>query len=385
MNHLCNKEECCGCSSCVYVCKKNAIKMVSNKLGFLYPVIDDSICVDCGACDSICPIKNKTNSNSEIVSTIGGRYVDKNMCSLSTSGGAATYLSEVMINSGGVVYGVEYKNNKVVYARKDTLCGLLALRGTKYTEPQKDFWHLLEEDVKKSLNILFIGTPCTIAAVKKKYPLYRNLITCELICHGITSPRVLDEYIEEKEKKCESKLVEINVRYKQNQEWDPPYLKCTFENGLNTLENFFDGSTFGYAFVNMSRESCYDCKFKGNNSVADITVGDYWGIDKNGKLFTKEGVSIILLRTNKGKTFAKFNENFYVENADYQKVVENNYPLVTCTKHTKTNLEFTKKFENYDLKNACYHSKGYILKSYKILLDKLIYRAKKTVKGLLGR
>lgn len=380
MEHLCKVEDCCGCLSCYNICKSNAITLEEDEMGFVYPLVIKNNCINCGACDNICPILKKTGKKP-IKEALGARLKDRRSLSQSTSGGIATYFAKKMLEQDSIIYGVSYIDNVVTYDRVDDIVGISRIRGTKYSEPKKIFWQSLEEDINNKKTILFFGTPCTIAAVKIKFPSYEQLYTCELVCHGITSTRVLKEYIEYIEKKYNKKVKKINVRHKKDGVWDPPYLKVDFIDNTKIEELFFTNSIFGYAFQNISRPSCYKCKFKGEQSLADLTIGDFWGVDKTSKIYTKEGVSIVLVRTKKGEKMIDFDDTIIFEKVDYNKVVKYNYPIVQSTKHTKSNLEFTKKFAKYPLNIACKKSNDY----RKMILTNQIKNVNKHVKELIKR
>lgn len=51
------KEKCCGCSACYAICPKNAITMIEDEEGFLYPQINIDRCVGCKMCLKVCPFK----------------------------------------------------------------------------------------------------------------------------------------------------------------------------------------------------------------------------------------------------------------------------------------------------------------------------------------
>lgn len=380
MQHLCEHKDCCGCLSCYYSCKFKAITLVSDNCGFIYPSIDKNKCINCGACDRNCPIIKKQIINP-VKRAIGARWIDKYSVSKSTSGGVATYFAKKFINASNIVYGVSCNGELVKYDRVTDLKGVFEIRGTKYTEPQKNFWKMLSKDIKNNRTILFIGTPCTIAAVKSRFNSYEKLFTCELICHGITSPRVLKEYIYKEELKNNSKVSKINVRYKKDGIWDPPYLKTTFVNGQENEKLFYNGSTFGYAFLNMSRSSCYNCKFKGENSWADITIGDYWGVNKESPVYAKEGVSLVLVRTRKGEELSKFDNTIISVNVNYNEVILHNDPIVKSIEHTRNSIEFTKLFSKYSLDSACKKSKGY----KKLVFDNNVKKIKIGIKRLIKR
>lgn len=379
MKHLCDYKDCCGCMSCVFTCNQKAICVKQDKCGFFYPEIDINKCVDCGLCDKSCPILNNEESNP-VSETLGARYKDISKVIKSTSGGLATYFAEKTLENNGVVYGVAYNNLVPVYTRIDDIASIEKIRGTKYTEPRKDFWDSLSTDLKHCRKVLFIGTPCTVAAVKNKFRNSDGLYTCELVCHGITSQRVLEEYKTIKENKHNSRIISINLRYKKGGIWDPPYLRTEYANQEEEEEEFYFESLFGYAFLNMSRESCYNCKFKGDKSCADITIGDYWGVSKDSEVYAEQGVSLLLCRTDKGKEMIDFDDQICYEMADYNKVIVSNYPIVSPTLRTKENQQFVKRFKRMNLCSACLCSPGFIRE--RINRNKI--RVKRFVKKLIG-
>ena len=47
-------DKCSGCSACYNICPVNAIKMEEDIEGFKYPVIDKTLCTNCGLCEKVC-------------------------------------------------------------------------------------------------------------------------------------------------------------------------------------------------------------------------------------------------------------------------------------------------------------------------------------------
>ncbi len=326
---LADKKHCCGCGACSTVCPFGAIKMEYNQENFIYPVVDEELCKDCGKCESICPIlnKNKISISSHNLRVIQGYYATVEKQKASASGGAATAFSEYIIDKDGCVFGSSYTDDykDAIYIKVERKEDLYKLKGSKYIETRKnDIYKEVLKEINTGRLVLFTGLPCDIGALKcylnKEYD---NLYTCELICHGPTSVQVQRDYINDLSNKYKSKVINFSSRY--NEEGiEAPYIKVDFENGKSYKKPLWD-TEYGYAFAVYSRESCYNCSFKGDNRVADVSIGDSWCA---GELFgDKKGVSIIYAHTNKGMELINWVQNteeFISENLEYEKVKDDN-------------------------------------------------------------
>lgn len=286
---------------------------------------------------------------------IYGGYVEKKEELLrSTSGGIATALAERMIEKGGYVAGVAYSEDyySAEYILINNKSDLDKLRGSKYIDTNKNKIYF---DIKKLLEqgeqVLFIGLPCAVAALYGfigNRP--ENLLTCELICHGPTSQRVHKEYISHLENKYQSKVVDFTVRYKKNH-WIPSYLYARFSNGEEFIKPFYE-TEYGFAFSILVRESCYNCKFKGNNRQGDIMVGDYWGASERDVYWNKYGVSVIFAETSKGNDFIQHVPNIKLFKTSFQKAVRSNTMVIRSKKKDKRYDEFSKLLSEKGLMNA---------------------------------
>lgn len=298
------KEECCGCSMCENACPINIIHMEKDELGFMYPVvINENLCLECGKCLKVCPLKNVGENKSgfiEFYASSCKKDTDTISCS---SGGTATAISREFLKQGGNVYGVAYSNDykKVIYVRVDSEKDLEKLKGSKYAQAEKgDIYRKIENDLKKEIKCLFIGLPCDVAAVVKYFNQNKNLYTIELICHGPTSSDVQRQYCEELEKKYLSKIVSFTNRYKKDGKWKPFYNFAQFENGKVFLEQFHR-SSFGSAFRYLKRPSCYVCPIKDRALMGDLLIGDYHYVEEGMDGYNPHGVSSAMAHNNKGK------------------------------------------------------------------------------------
>ncbi len=282
----------------------------------------------------------------------------------SASGGLATAMSETVISAGGVVYGAAYSFDfkSSEYIRVEDAEGILRLKGSKYIKAKltKELLDSLARDAKDGRKVLFIGLPCDTAAarsyVEKNELSTDNIIFTDLICHGATSPKVAEEFIEKIENKYKSKVVEFSVRYK-NPYWTPLYLFAKFENGKKHIQLFND-TDYGIAFSQMPGINCYNCVNKGENYKSDITIGDYWGSKEGDVGFNKYGSSVAFTHTEKGDGFINSLSNFCLYDADMEKALNGNPRYSTSVKRTKENDVFRKNFDEKGL--------GFAARKYRI-------------------
>lgn len=327
MINIIDKTSCCGCTACYSACPQDAISMCFDSEGFKYPAIDTNKCIECGLCEKVCPliesdeqIKRKTEHayclyNNDPVKLIS-----------SSSGGIFSELSKYIIENAGVVYGAVYDNEwTVCHKRAAALSQLQEFRGSKYVQSDlRDTFKSVAADLKANKLVLFSGTPCQVAGLKKfLHKDYTNLITCDLLCHGVPSPLVFKDYISLIQKKRRNMITNINMKDK-TEGWGKQSLRIYYEN--NTSEQ---GTSLSYLwnkvfFSNLAlRPSCYACKFVDYNRCSDLTIGDYWNINKfHPEFYNKDGVSIILIQTDRG--FDIFNA--IKEHFTYHPLMHGEYP-----------------------------------------------------------
>lgn len=307
MKLICNKKDCTGCGLCAVRCPKQCIEMKPGFLGHLYPEIDQDKCIDCKLCQKGCP------SLQDIVSSYPKKAFaawskDEEDYVTSTSGGAASVMSQYVISQGGVVYGCSVLPNiQISHIRVDNLEALHLLKGSKYVQSQiEGIIPQLRRDVKDSLMVLFIGTPCQVAAIKQLYKsIPDNLYLVDIICHGTPSSIFLKDYIQKDLKIDAARVTNVMFRLPD------AYSLCVFENDKllyksNNLwthhyedlymDTFIDGCT--------SRYSCNTCHYAKPERISDITIGDFWGLgnEVSDKEIPehKNGISCVLPITEKG-------------------------------------------------------------------------------------
>lgn len=304
------KNKCNGCHACFNICPKKCIKMEYNNEGFLYPTIDKDICINCNLCKKVCPIidnqyeKLFNNPSNEAYAL---KAFSNKLKMESSSGGAFSIIASKILMKNGVVYGAAYDENFLVkHIRVDNIKDLNKLRRSKYVQSCiGNTYSLAKEDLEKGVSVLFTGTACQIAGLKSFLRKeYNNLLCIDVICHGVPSPMVWNDYIKGLEKKEKAKIVDINFRDKI-QSWIKFNITFTFNNGKIISEQVWNNSyMLGFLKDIYLRNSCYNCEFKNYEikRVSDITMADYWGVDTEEiEFFDDKGVSLLLINSSKGK------------------------------------------------------------------------------------
>ncbi len=287
-----------------------------------------------------------------------GYIQNSSLLKQSASGGLATCMAQTMLQMGGICYGVSYTEDfkGAKYLRVTDEAGLFKLQSSKYIKAKmtKEILASIGEDVISGKQVLVIGLPCEIGMVKgfleKQNIPSENLFTVDLICHGPTTPEVAETYITYLEQKYRSKVVKFSVRYK-NPNWTPGYLFAEFENGKQFLKKFFD-TDYGTAFSMMPLEQCFHCAFKGDNHRADLTIGDYWGVDPSEEGYHKVGTSLALTHNEKAEAFLKNLDGFVLYPADMEKALRVNKRYHESIKKTKQREQFRNNYKQFGLKKA---------------------------------
>lgn len=305
-----NNIDCCGCNACGDVCAHGAITFKTDIEGFWYPVVDETKCVDCRLCERVCPELHigelKKNDNNPPVTVAA---INKNMAVRwdSTSGGAFSALAEVMYEQGGYVSGAVYDENFLVHNFvSDKPEDLSRLRSSKYLQSNAEgLYARIRELLRNGKKVLACGTPCQMAALRLfLHKDYDNLVIVDFICRGVNSPKVYRKYLDSLERKYGGKVVYVKAKNKELG-WRNLTRKVVFDNGkVYYGVKMDDNFRRGYHTNVFCRPSCYTCQYKGFPRIADITIADYWGIEKvNKNLDNNIGTSMILLNSKKGEIF----------------------------------------------------------------------------------
>ena len=366
-----NKSKCSGCSACMTICPKKAITMIEDNKRFKYPIIDKEICINCGLCETICPILNTISNNS-----INLCYVAYNKDSRErmngSSGSVFSLIANYILDNGGIVIGAALdNNNQLKHIAINNKKELESLRKSKYIQSDLDNIFAYVKEQLKIKKVLFVGTPCQVAGLKSFIKQNDNLITIDLFCHGVPSPKLFEKYIRELENKYNDKLVNYDFR-DNSTGWDSYSNKMTFKN--NTIIERHEENIYMKLFLSNIplRESCYNCNFKLGNKYSDITLGDFWGVKKYyPEMYNKEGVSAIVINTTIGITiFESIKRNLEYKNCTIDEILDGNPSLRDSCARPKNIEDFFNDLDNLSIDEL---TKKYITKNniYSRLMTKI--------------
>ena len=304
-----NREDCSGCTACMNICPNSAITMKPDEKGFLYPEIDSQRCTECGICRRVCAFQSDslTEPNSPEPHAFAVKHQADDVRMKSSSGGMFTAVSDWILGQGGVVYGAAFDETfQVRHTRAATKEDRNAFRGSKYVQssPGTAFRNV-KADLKVGLPVLFTGTPCQTAGLKNFLSQSRinteKLCLCDLVCHGAPSPGVFQSYLNELRHKYGSEIQSLTFRYKPVG-WRNLQIAVWFGNGKEYQAPCARDAYYQLFLQNIIlRPSCYQCPFANLHRPSDITIGDFWGIEKALPEFEDEkGVSLVLTNSEKG-------------------------------------------------------------------------------------
>lgn len=321
-----DKFRCCGCEACASSCPVRCIELVMDKEGFLYPQVDVTRCIDCSKCERVCPELVEVKE-SEVATVYAAVNPDEEVRCVSSSGGIFTLLAESVLAKNGVVFGARFgKDCNVIHDYTEAKEGLDAFRGSKYVQSRiGETFKQAEQFLKTGHKVLFSGTPCQVMGLKRYLRReYDNLLTVDFVCHGVPSPLVWKKYMEETiARQCDKNSVSshpkplilgrdilikgISFRNKclgwKKYSFALILSKVTAAGEKNTvsLSSIFYDNAYMQAFLaNLSlRPSCYHCPAKLGKSGSDITLGDFWGIDRIApELDDDRGCSLLIINNS---------------------------------------------------------------------------------------
>ncbi len=308
MISISDPKNCCGCTACASICPHQAINMQPDSLGFLYPLVDNTKCTNCGLCEKVCAFNDNYDTSQNLPEPIalGARHKDIEEVMNSRSGAVFVALSDYVLEHNGVVYGAGYSEHfQVIHKRATNKQERDELRGSKYVQSDlTGIFPQVKKDLKEGLLVLFSGTPCQTAGlasyIGKK--LRSNLLLVDIVCHGVPSPYIWRDYLSFLEEKHCSKATEVDFRNKKLYGWRAHKDTIVFEN--NEIENVAWYSQFFYNGL-FFRDSCEKCHFCNLKRPSDFTLGDFWGLEKQDTQFNADdkGVSLLLINTTKGEYF----------------------------------------------------------------------------------
>ncbi|MBQ3784679.1 MAG: Coenzyme F420 hydrogenase/dehydrogenase, beta subunit C-terminal domain [Lachnospiraceae bacterium] len=326
-----DKRFCTGCGACINACPKKIISLQEDEEGFWYPKIDESKCVDCHLCEKVCPFKKERQKdiNEDYPRFYAGQLKCKDDLNEVSSGGAFWAVAQYVLSIGGVVFGAIQENvDNIYHVRTTNIDEAQRMRRSKYFQSDTNYTFCqAKEDLQNNKIVLYSGTGCQIAGLlsflNKEYD---NLITCEVVCHGVPSRKVWKKYREEKEHIENKRITGLVFRDKSkgwsNNQYKITFDDCSIEYEKSTQQLFHAGYLQGLFY----RPSCGCCRFASLPRVADITLADYW--QYKGRFRTQDndlGVSLISINTSKGTKLL----NDVSDYLDYE-TTENQLALSSC-------------------------------------------------------
>ena len=378
-------QNCSSCAACVNVCARSAISMQLDAEGFYRPVIDAEKCVQCGACERACPW-NKPVENPNVADnspkTVAAYAKDVSVRLQSSSGGIFTVLAERVLDDGGVVVGVaQTAPTRFGHIVVDNKADLAKLRGSKYVQADVGLvYREVRSLLKAGHKVLFAGTPCQVAGLYAVLgrAASADLFTVDIVCHGTPSVKVFEKYVHEMEKTDGSVLDGINFRDK-SEGWSGYALLHRFRSG-KSISVHHGRSKYMRLFLSRicQNVSCAECRYRKLPRIADITLGDYWGITKyHPEMNDDKGTSIVLLNTTSGSTLF---ESVADKVAQCDSKVEYAIAGNPCIVHSST--PHPKRAEFFANLDRC--SLDQLIKKYCPFPSPLM-RVYIRVRGLLGR
>lgn len=351
-----DKSKCCGCTACASICPHGAIRMVSDALGFNYPVTDHQKCTDCGLCERVCAFVDP--KVSEVApEAVAARNVDESVLMESRSGGVFTALYRLVLSENGVVYGAAFDENlAVIHKRAESERDAESFRGSKYVQSElTDIFAQVKSDLKAGRKVLFSGTPCQVDGLKSYLPdsLKENLLSVDIVCHGVPSPAVFKSYLSYQENRYGGKVSEFDFRDKKTYGW------AAHKETFRIAGDLYTDSSYTHLFYKhiMLRPSCGVCPYSSLERASDLTLADFWGWQKSLPDFNEDdkGVSLVLLNTPKGvEAMNDCSEGLDVRKVNIEDCLQPN--LVRPSQIHKDAERFAVDFDTKGL--------GYVLKRY---------------------
>ena len=346
-----DKNKCTGCMACKNACPRNAIEIQENNEGFLYPKIKKEYCVNCNICKKVCPVENCLKENENEIEVYACKNKNDEIRLKSSSGGVFTLIANTILEQGGIVFGAKFDENfEVIHNWTDNKEGLEVFRCSKYLQSKiGNSYKKVKEFLEEGKKVLFTGTPCQVegllAFLRKDY---ENLYTQDIICHGVPSPKVWRKYLEHKRKLNNEMPKEINFRRKDISGWynyKVNFKYNKFEENENVDENFYMRMFLRNYDL---RKTCYNCNFKKEKRLSDITVADFWGITEvNTEIYDEKGVSAILINSEKGKKiFETIKEHLIFSKENIEDIKKYNPSFVVSSPYNEKREEFFEDLNN---------------------------------------
>lgn len=321
------KNKCCGCGLCANICPVHAIEMKEDELGYVYPYINEKICINCGKCVAQCNLNDFQSGRLPLASFAAVR-TDKERLMQSSSGGAFAAVAEKFLAQGGYVCGASMDDEfNVKHVIINDVKDLELILGSKYVQSDITCVYDQLKALIDNHKVLFCGTPCQVDAIKRYLDYSNNLYTIEIICHGVPNIEMFKSYIEYIGKGDAQKYV-----FRDKQQGWSFNARLTMKDGKKKKINHRLSSYFCFFGKGvLYRESCLSCPYACSERKADLTIGDFWGVVRRcpsvaSKLDIDKGVSCLLVNNEVG--------NYMIQDVElalfpvrYEDIKQGNGPL----------------------------------------------------------
>ena len=306
-------KDCTGCAACADICPKQCIRMEEDdRLGHIYPVVDKEACVDCHLCENVCPVNNAEFISFDHVKAYVGKGSAEEVFN-SASGGGLAILSKSLINKSFVVYGVRYDHDlKVIHDRATTIKKCEAFRKSKYVQSDTNHcYSRIGEDLRQGHKVFFTGVSCQCAALinllRQQHIPVNNLLTANILCHGVPSQKMFNAYREEQERVLGKRLVSFLFRNKRvvKSQINSRSAYIEYDDGSSRIVDIKEDPFLSFYYHRIGyRPSCGSCRFTTKQRISDFTFADAWNYDKVDPSYDPlSGVSLILVNTDKASLY----------------------------------------------------------------------------------
>lgn len=313
-----NMNDCYGCGACEKICPKSAIHMADLRgEGFLYPVLDTDKCVECGLCAKKCPALERYKGDRTVHPQSFAIKGYSDIAEKSSSAGVFSVFAEYVHSKGGWVCGAIYDEAFNVYhVLTKQLDIIQQMKKSKYVQSNlKNVYVEIREKLNNNELVFFSGTPCQVAGLMNFLGKdHNNLLTMDVVCHGVPSPGMWRKYLDENYDI--NKIKHIDFRHKGfNGLYGSQFLKIDYNDGSEVIFDNTEDFYYTHFLKDLGlRKSCGNCQYAVNPRVGDVSTADFWGAPKvRPDLLDGKKISVLLLNTFKGrKVFEELKERFEV-------------------------------------------------------------------------
>ncbi len=370
------KQDCCGCGACVNICPKQSLELKEDKEGFLQVKLAQNNCIQCGICEKACPVINSPEEKEKEIKAFAVRNTDQEQRLQSSSGGVFAALAQEVLEEGGIVCAARFdKDFSIIHDFCQTKEELPQYMGSKYVQSDlRDCFKKIKDYLNNNTKLLFVGTPCQVMALKlylRKE--YENLLAIEIVCHGVSSPLAWRKYLLEICKRKHIGLDDIKHISFRNKDKSWRVFNLKIEGKTNTIlkENLYDNLFLrGFLRNLFLRPSCHNCPAKNFKSNADLSLADYWGIDRfHPEMDDNKGVSAVLCynekinleeiskkqrkigeKQRKNEIKQRKNETILeIKSTNLENILANNSALLHCVAPHKDREQFFEALQTQDI------------------------------------